>query len=209
MITFSAFQSLGEDEKLDLLVEYMDTYQIGEIAAHWHKTVTEIFNMQMDLIRSREKKDDPDFESRELSEMGKSLNMMTYDQLKALSPTDRAKLILKYHEMVEGKTGLLADCLGIEKKRMYNLIYASKKKIAESTKKREDVMMSSKETMDYNEENIDHLKLVMDIIENDMSVELNGEGSGKKVSTMLRSIASAIDDTGGIMRVDLKIKRPE
>lgn len=209
MITFSAFQSLGEDEKLDLLVEYMDTYQIGEIAAHWHKSVTDIFNMQMDLIREREKKDDPDFESRELSEMGKSLNMMTYDQLKALSPTDRAVIILKYHEMVEGKTGLLAKCLGIESKRAYNLIYTSKKRLEEINQKREDVQMTTQNEADYSEENIDHLRLVMNMIENDMAVELNGEGSGHKVSTLLRSIASAIDDTGGIMKVDLKIKRPE
>lgn len=208
MITFSAFQSMDEEEKLRLLIKYMDQYQIKEIAAHWHMSVTEVFDIQMDLIRFQAKKENPDFETRELSELGKNLNMMTYDQLKSLSPTDRAEVILNYHEMLEGKTGLLAECLGIEKKRMYNLIYASKRRIAESTKKREDATMTKQESKDY-EENIDQLRLVINTIENDMAVELSGEGSGQKVSALLRTVASAIDDTGGIMKVDLKIKRPE
>jgi len=208
MITFSAFQSMDEEEKLRLLIKYMDQYRIKEIAAHWHMNVTEVFDIQMDLIRFQAKKENPDFETRELSELGKNLNMMTYDQLKSLSPTDRAEVILNYHEMLEGKTGLLAECLGIEKKRMYNLIYASKRRIAESTKKREDATMTKQESKDY-EENIDQLRLVINTIENDMAVELSGEGSGQKVSALLRTVASAIDDTGGIMKVDLKIKRPE
>ncbi len=208
MITFSAFQSMDEEEKLRLLIKYMDQYRIKEIAAHWHMSVTEVFDIQMDLIRFQAKKENPDFETRELSELGKNLNMMTYDQLKSLSPTDRAEVILNYHEMLEGKTGLLAECLGIEKKRMYNLIYASKRRIAESTKKREDATMTKQESKDY-EENIDQLRLVINTIENDMAVELSGEGSGQKVSALLRTVASAIDDTGGIMKVDLKIKRPE
>lgn len=209
MIDFSAFQSMDEEEKLSLLIDYMDTYQISEIAAHWEKSITDVFNMQMDLIREHAKKESADFETRELSEMGKSLNMMTYDQIKSLSPTDRAEVILKYHELLEGKTGLLAECLGIEKKRAYNLIYTSKKRLEELNQKREDAAMTTQNKADYNEENIDHLRLVMNMIENDMAVELNGEGSGQKVSTLLRSIASAIDDTGGMMKVSLTIKRPE
>ncbi len=61
---------------------------------------------------------------------------------KSLSSKDRAGVILKYHELLKSKTSLLAECLGIKKKSAYNLVYASKRRIAESTKKREEVAMA-------------------------------------------------------------------
>ncbi len=63
--------------------------------------------------------------------------------------------------------------------------------------------------MDRQTEGIDQLQLEMNMIDNDMTVALNGEGSGKKIATLLKSIATAIGDTGGMMNVELKIKRPE
>lgn len=208
-MTFSTFQSLGEEEKLSLLISYMNTYEIGEIAAHWHKSAMDIFNIQMDLIRKKEYGMDSNHETKELSEMGKSLDMLTYDQLKALHSEDRARIIMHYHEMVEGKTGILADCLGIEKKRMYNLIYTSKQKLEELEKKRVDDMATRQKRNVDNEEEIDQLRLEMNMLDNDMTVELTGDGSGKKISNLLESVALAIENTGGMMTVELKIKRPE
>lgn len=213
MITFSEFQSLGEEEKLNLLLKYIDTYEISEIAAHWHLQPNEVFDIQMELIREVEVQDmDDQSESKKLSQLGRELNMMSYDQIKALPPHIRANTILRYHEMVDGKTGILADCLGIEKKRMYNLIYTSKQKLAELEEKRVDGMTVNENHIEYGTDNldgIDQLQLEMNMIDNDMTVALNGEGSGKKIATLLKSIATAIGDTGGMMNVELKIKRPE
>lgn len=54
MITFSKFQSLDKEEKLKLLIEYIDTYQISEITAHWDMETEDIFVIQMNLIREKE-----------------------------------------------------------------------------------------------------------------------------------------------------------
>ena len=211
MITFSKFQSLGEEEKLNLLLEYIDTYQISELAAHWKMETKDVFDIQMGLIREKEIKRIEQTESKKLSSMGKELGMLTYDQIKALPPQIRAETILRYHEMVGGKTGILADCLGIEKKRMYNLIYTSKQKLAELEEKRVDGMTVNENHSDYvdNIDEMDQLQLEMNMTDNDMTVALNGEGNGKKIATLLKSIATAIGDTGGMMNVELKIKRPE
>jgi len=37
-----------------LLLEYIDTYQISEIAAHWDMETKDIFDIQKDLIREKE-----------------------------------------------------------------------------------------------------------------------------------------------------------
>lgn len=211
MITFSKFQSLDKEEKLKLLLEYIDTYQISEIAAHWDMETKDIFDIQMDLIREKEVQRIEQSESKTLSLMEKELKMLSYDQIKALPPQMRAETILRYHQMVDGKTGILADCLGIEKKRMYNLIYTSKQKLAELEEKRVDGMTVNENHSDYidNTEGLDQLQLEMNMTDNDMTVALNGEGNGKKIATLLKSIATAIGDTGGMMNVELKIKRPE
>ncbi|WP_215085455.1 hypothetical protein [Exiguobacterium sp. s78] len=211
MITFSKFQSLDKEEKLKLLLEYIDTYQISEIAAHWEMETKDIFDIQMDLIREKEVQRIEQSESKTLSLMGKELKMLSYDQIKALPPQMRAETILRYHQMVDGKTGILADYLGIEKKRMYNLIYTSKQKLAELEEKRADGMTVNENHNEYidNTEGLDQLQLEMNMTDNDMTVALNGEGNGKKIATLLKSIATAIGDTGGMMNVELKIKRPE
>lgn len=213
MITFSTFQSLGEKEKLEVLLEYIDTYDMSEIAAHWHLETNEIFDIQMNLIRKKEEQDKDQLIRLESIFPEKKDQMLTYDQIQALPPLDKAKILMRYHEAYDGKTGLLADALGIETKKMYNLIYQSRQKLRESKEKRVDGNMTASDNHDQHDsdnlEKIDQLYLSTNMIEDDMTVELNGEGSSDRVARLLKSVAVMLDGTYDTLTIELKIKRPE
>lgn len=64
-----------------------------------------------------------------------------------ITSANKGRTILKCRQMVNGKTGTLMDCIGIEK--IYNLIYTSKQNFVKLEEKRIDNMAVSENRIDY------------------------------------------------------------